>query len=296
MSRENLEEKVKDAVKIAKVNKIIEAAVMIVFGLVLLIWSGTAIYVICKVASAIFAIGGIVAIIAYMFGSSRHYGSSIGLFGGVVAAVLGMYLFVNPEILVTLGPTIIGLVIIVTGIVELMEALRIEKQQSGGTVVALVIAVIELIVGVVFILHPDVMNNILFKLMGICLILDGIAELWVMMQIGKPKKEVPVEDIAAAKSGDFVEGTTRPLNEDKQKAGTEDNSSQSFVERAKARAAAKKKAKEAQDAAAQAQQAQNAQQTSQQAQGESQGQVDGYTTIPHHDEGNNTSSSNGQAK
>ena len=113
--KERVEQEIKGAFRIAKTNKLIEAVCLVALGLVLLIWSGTALIVICKAIAAIIAIAGIVTVVTFFYRSSRVYGSSFGLFGGVVALVIGMYLFFNPEILASLGPTIIGLIVLVTG-------------------------------------------------------------------------------------------------------------------------------------------------------------------------------------
>ena len=272
----NVDDKLKKAVRVAKVNKLIEAIIMIVFGAVLFIWSGTAMYVIFRAVAAVVAIAGLAIIVGFMFERSNVYGSSAGLFGGVIAAVLGIYLFFNPEILVELGPTIVGLIIIITGIVDVTEAIRIDKQGTGGTTAAIVIGVVELILGVIFVLHPTAINGILFMLMGLALIADGVTDIWLMFQIGRTAKEV-AEEIAAAQSSDFVDGEARTVEGDGSKASPE-----SFVERARARAAAKKREKEAQKAAEAAAEEAPAQAAASE-EGSSEN-VDGYTTIPHRSE------------
>ena len=208
--KDRVEQEVRSAFRVAKTNKIIEAACLIALGLVLLIWSGTALDVICKAIAAIFAIIGIVVVIAFFLGRSNVYGSSVGLFGGIVALVVGMYLFFNPAILASLVPTIIGMIVLVTGIVDLSESIRIVRQKSGGVAAALVIAVVEIILGVVFIIHPVFINKILMKFMAIALIADGIADIWIMLQIGKAEK--PAEAIAAVAAGDVVDAEVTPLS------------------------------------------------------------------------------------
>ena len=210
--RERVEQEIRGAFRIAKTNKLIEAACLVALGLVLLIWSGTALIVICKAIAAMIAIAGIVTVVTFFYRRSKVYGSSFGLFGGVVALVMGMYLFFNPEILASLGPTIIGLIVLVTGLVDLSESIRIVRQKSGGVAAALVIAVAEIVLGVIFIIHPVAINKILMKFMAIALIADGIADIWIMLQIGKAEK--PVEAIAAAASGDVMDAEVTPLQQE----------------------------------------------------------------------------------
>ena len=219
--RERVEEEIKGAFRVAKTNKLIEAACLVILGLVLLIWSGTALIVICKAIAAIIAIVGIVTVVTFFYRRSRVYGSSLGLFGGVVALVMGMYLFFNPEILASLGPTIIGLIVLVTGMVDLSESIRIVRQKSGGVAAALVIAVAEIVLGVIFIIHPVAINKILMKFMAIALIADGIADIWIMFQIGKAEK--PVEAIAAVAAGDVIDAEVTPLQEESAEPGNSRN-------------------------------------------------------------------------
>lgn len=216
--KERVEQEIKGAFRIAKTNKLIEAACLVALGLVLLIWSGTALIVICKAIAAIIAIAGIVTVVTFFYRSSRVYGSSFGLFGGVVALVIGMYLFFNPEILASLGPTIIGLIVLVTGIVDLSESIRIVRQKSGGVAAALAIAVAEIVLGVIFIIHPVAINKILMKFMAIALIADGIADIWIMLQIGKAEK--PVEAIAAVAAGDVIDAEVTPLQQEEAESKT----------------------------------------------------------------------------
>ena len=50
--KERVEQEIKGAFRIAKTNKLIEAVCLVALGLVLLIWSGTALIVICKARSS----------------------------------------------------------------------------------------------------------------------------------------------------------------------------------------------------------------------------------------------------
>lgn len=209
MSYSNVEQKVKTTLRVAKTNKLIEAACLIALGLVLFIWSGTALNIICQAIAGIITVLGIVIVAVFLMGRSRMYGSAVALFGGVVAIVMGMYLFFNPQILIALVPTIIGLIVVVTGLVDLSESMRIVRQRSGGVTAALIIAVVEIILGVVFIIHPVFIEKILMKFMALTLIADGIADIWIMFQIGKAEK--PLEAMAAVAAGNVVDGEVTPI-------------------------------------------------------------------------------------
>lgn len=210
MKENRAEQEIRSALKIAKTNKFIGAVCLIALGLVLFLWSDTAINVICEVIAALIAVVGIAVVIAFFFGRSKVYGSSAGLFGGVTMLVMGMYLFFRPEVLASLVPTIIGLIVLVTGLVDLSESIRIARQKSGGASAAMVIAALEIILGVVFVIHPMFIENILMKLMAVVLLADGVSDIWIMFQLGKAEK--PLEAVAAVARGEYEEGIVTPLS------------------------------------------------------------------------------------
>ncbi len=222
MKENRAEQEVRNALKIAKTNKFIGAVCLIALGLVLFVWSDTAINMICKVIAALIAVVGIAVVIAFFFGRSRVYGSSAGLFGGVTMLVMGMYLFFRPEVLASLVPTIIGLIVLVTGLVDLSESIRIARQKSGGATAAVVIAALEIILGVVFVIHPMFIENILMKLMAVVLVADGVSDIWIMFQLGKAEK--PLEAVAAVARGEYEEGVVTPLSSPSAAAGAGDPS------------------------------------------------------------------------
>lgn len=251
-----IEREIRNALRIEKTNKLIEAACLIALGVVLLLWSGTALTMICKTIAAIIAIIGIVIAVMFLLGGSHVYGNSIGLFGGVVAVVMGMYLFFNPGLLASLVPTIIGMVVLVTGLVDLSGSIRIMRQRSGGTAIALVIAALEVALGIVFIIHPVILEKFLMTIMAVTLIADGIADIWMMFQLGKAEK--PMEAVAAVHAGQVEDAEVRPLNEE---APTPEKENRKPFQK-------------------------NAEETIPQPQGgaEKTAPMEGYTTIPRHQE------------
>ena len=210
MDRDWEEHKIRNMVRVARTNKLIEAACLLALGIVLFIWSGTAIEVMCKTISAVIAIIGLVIVIAFFFARRNYYGSSVGLFGGVVLLVMGMYLFFTPELLAALIPTIIGLIILLTGLVDLSEAIHMAHGRPRSATAAVVIAALEIIAGVLFVIHPEFIENIIMKFMAVVLILDGITDVWVMAQIGAAAE--PLEAMADVAAGRVVDADVRPLN------------------------------------------------------------------------------------
>jgi uncharacterized membrane protein HdeD (DUF308 family) len=210
MKAQKAEEEIRNSLRIAKTNKFIAAVCLIVMGAVLFLWSDTAINMICKAVAAVVAAAGIAVVIFFFFSRARVYGNSAVLFGGVTMLVMGMYLFFRPEILASLIPTIIGIIVLVTGLVDLSEGMRIARQRSGGTAIAMFIAAAEIILGVVFVIHPIFIENILMKLMAIVLVADGASDIWIMCQIGKAEK--PLEAAAAVARGEYEEGEVTPLS------------------------------------------------------------------------------------
>ena len=185
----NAYDEIKSRIRKIKANKITAAVLSVVFGVILMIWSGAAITVAFKIFGAVLAVGGIVAVISFLV---SHDNSSLGLtslIGGVVIIVLGAWIFMKPEGLASLFPIIIGIIVIVSGISDIGEAIRMNKTSYSRWYGSLIIGIVMIALGLVLILKPLGVANVIVKMIGIVLILNGVSDLYVIFGISSAAKE-----------------------------------------------------------------------------------------------------------
>ena len=93
----NAYDEIKSRIRKIKANKITAAVLSVVFGVILMIWSGAAITVAFKIFGAVLAVGGIVAVISFLVSHDNTALGLTSLIGGVVIIVLGAWIFMKPE-------------------------------------------------------------------------------------------------------------------------------------------------------------------------------------------------------
>ena len=74
-------------------------------------------------------------------------------------------------------PFILGLLIVISGIVKLQEALDMMKYRADGSVTVLVIAILSLVLGILILINPFGTAELLFRIIGIALIYNGVSDL-----------------------------------------------------------------------------------------------------------------------
>ena len=219
-----------------KRNKVISSVVFIILGVVLLVWSEAALNVACQVIGAVLAVGGVVAVVMFLVTREKTFISYSGLAVGVIIAVLGLWLFFNPEFLVKLVPTILGIMVIISGILNLSETWTIHKENGDGMWIAFVMALVTIALGCLIVIHPAAIAKVLIKIMGVVMVYNGLSDLYIISRITGTVKEVkkavkeaeqeaeavdtaaadiPVEDAAPApeaKPGKEAGYTEVPLN------------------------------------------------------------------------------------
>ena len=122
-----------------KWNKVITSLIFIILGVVLLIWPNTALDVVCRIVGAGLLVGGVAAVVMFLVSRDRNFVSVAALTAGVIIAVIGLWLFMNPKFLVALVPTIMGIIIIISGVVNLGETITIHREHGDGTLASFIL-------------------------------------------------------------------------------------------------------------------------------------------------------------
>lgn len=93
-----------------------------------------------------------------------------------VALALGIYILNNPLILATLLGLGLGIYLLATGLGSLQDALKL-RQIGANASASLVLAVAQLVVGVVLLLSPRIASHVVLTVCGGVMVLCGIVRL-----------------------------------------------------------------------------------------------------------------------
>lgn len=166
----------KDTLKRMKADIILSALVCMVLGIVLLIWPAETIDIFCKILAVGLVIMGVVDIVSYFTNRSIHpFGGALGL----IVLLVGIWIFIRPERIVSLIPIVIGVILCVHGIQDMKLAFETKGNGYEKWWSMLIIAAVSLAFGVLCIVNAFGMVKLALQFIGIALIYDGVSDLWI---------------------------------------------------------------------------------------------------------------------
>ena len=171
-----------------KANYTLSAIICVVIGVVLIIWPGTSTQVVCMVLGGMLMIYGIVQIILYLFARERTLYLQGMLILGIVFSVVGAWILLKPETIIAAVPIIMGIIIIMHGLHNAIQAIDLKKMDYENWWVALLFGILTIVLGVVLVCNPSGAVEIVVRVIGAFLIYDGISDMWILSRLFKTKK------------------------------------------------------------------------------------------------------------
>lgn len=187
------------------INRLIEALVMIIIGVVLIVWTGNSIRLFARILAALLILIGVLVFAAIFTQEERNVISSAGFVAGIIVAAVGVWIFVNPDTFTDFIPKLFGIFIIISGIVNLGQTITLIRNKYDYWSVSLLLAVITIGMGVVLLVEPTFVKEFLVTLIGIFLVYDGVSNIWTITRVAKYVKEKVQEETAVDTQAVIIE-------------------------------------------------------------------------------------------
>ena len=158
-------------------NKLVVAIASIVFGLVLVVQQTAALDWLVSVLGKLLLVCAAVYAIMYAVGSEKRRSN---LILAVVLGLVGLLFAVNPRAIVNIFPTLMGIILVVNGLANFFHAYAIVRPAGYSWTTPMVLSVAVAVLGLVMILAPGLIIDVLMLFMGIALIVNGIGDLAVL--------------------------------------------------------------------------------------------------------------------
>lgn len=199
-----------ELLKQIKADVILTALVCVAMGVVLLVWPAETLDIFCKILAAGLIFMGVVQMVSYFTNRSLH--PAAGPLGLIVLLV-GIWVFIKPESIVSLVPIVIGVVLCVHGIQDIKLALEARENGYDRWWSMLVIALISLVFGVLCIVKAFGLVTLALQFIGIALIFDGISDVWVALKVVHTTKAYAREAEAFRKDAAAVDVEFREVDD-----------------------------------------------------------------------------------
>ncbi len=204
-----------------KTNFLVDALILIAVGALLIFLPGTTLNLLTKVIGGVVLAAGVISIVISLFSKNQGLiarNSSIGF--GLVIAVLGVWILLNPHFFESIIPVIAGVIMLFSGLMNLGETLSLGRSKYGNWWIALILAVLTVAGGLYLVLNPVTTMKYIVQIIGAALAYNGISNLWIVSRIHKVDKmaqknivdgEATVVDVEEAPAGSFDQESQRKI-------------------------------------------------------------------------------------
>lgn len=159
-----------------KWDTLLMGALYILLGVVALVIPGTMERLLGFLIGVVLIIAGAVSMISYLLRDAHQNYYHNDFLHGLVGILLGIVVLYQVDFIISLVPFLLGVLVLVSGLSKLQDVIDLKRLEYGNWIFMLVLALINVALGLLLIFHPMAIANLLFRLLGVGLIFSGITD------------------------------------------------------------------------------------------------------------------------
>ncbi len=185
----------------------------IILGVVAVVIPETMVRTLGYLVGILFILAGAVSMICYLLRDpgQNYYRNDFGY--GLVGIAVGVLFLYRVEWITSLIPVILGILVLASGCGKLQNVIDMMRADCGNRVAVLILALVNVIFGIVLIANPFDTVLLLFQLVGAGLIFSGITDCITVFYVTRRLREA--FDQAHVVDGTFVEVVENDRSEGK---------------------------------------------------------------------------------
>lgn len=176
-----------DKLKQIKVDVTLAAVLSVVIGVLLIVYPGTVVTMIARVIALILVVSGLVLLVPQFFEPVKNY---LSMVVAALIAIIGLWMFFSPQLMASLIPIAIGVLLVVHGIQDIAMGLEGRKNSAQRWWSILLMAVVNIILGLLCICNAFGLVKIGMIFIGVMLIYDGLSDMLIVHKVNKAGRDV----------------------------------------------------------------------------------------------------------
>lgn len=171
-------------------NSILALLGFVLLGVLLIIFPDKVANIAGYIAGALAVGFGATKIINYF---SKKEGKKTTVFGltiGILLALAGIYIITRPYVVSNFIVSVFGVIIMVDGISKMRNALSLKKSGMKNYLAIFISAMVEIILGIVFVINPGLSVNTMLRIVGGVTIAAGVSNLLTFIGVTKEYKSI----------------------------------------------------------------------------------------------------------
>ena len=201
----NTAKKERAGLSVLKQNQFILSVMAVVLGVCFLIWPVESLIILVRIIGIVFIVTGAVAVIIFFTNREKALMHSFALGVGVVMAVIGVWIEISPEFLITLMPRIIGLILLVCGITSFMGTVTMAKNEYKRWWVSLLLSIGILAAAIILLIRSFDVAQLFMRICGALFIYTGAVNIWIFIKLRKYIKAAAAKYDAIEVHGEIID-------------------------------------------------------------------------------------------
>lgn len=155
---------------------IISSVIYIIVGLILAIFPDSTARTIGYAFATVILVAGLGFLYRFVTKGQEYAFVGNELAIGVILIIASVFIYLNVDSVISVIPVLLGIVIFVSGITKMQNAIGLHNMKYSGSTAVFVLAILNILFGIVLIINPFGAVTTLIMLLGIGLIFSGITD------------------------------------------------------------------------------------------------------------------------
>lgn len=176
--------------KDAKGGAILSTILSIGLGIVLIIYPQLSSTVICYAFGAILVICSLFHVFFYLKSKRENSFINFNLIIAITTGVIGVWIILNPTMVIMIIPIIFGLVLVIHGLVDIKFAIELKEKYYDYWWIAIILAFLNIGFAIILFIHPFAVVKTLVVVIGVSFVYDGVSDIWIISRISKAVRDI----------------------------------------------------------------------------------------------------------
>lgn len=156
---------------------VVSSALYVLLGIVLIRFPDQSLRTVCYFFGGVTLIYGLIRVITYFVQKREGFLFLTDVVAGIILTGIGIFLLLTPEVVISIIPFIIGLLILFHSIMKIQRALQLKRVNYEKWWSMLILSLITAVLGALIIYNPFKTVSMMVRAIGIVLIVDGVINL-----------------------------------------------------------------------------------------------------------------------
>lgn len=175
-----------DFLKRVRADYLFSSVLCIALGIVFIIWKNGVIDIIGTAMAIGLIVLGIVNLSSFFLNIATN---GLSVFMGVIILAVGIWFLIQPSVIVSLIPIVIGVVLAFHGLRGIKETLDAKNNGFGTWRFNMVLSVLEILFGLICIFDAFGVMEKAVAVVGVLMVLGGLSNIWIAATVAHAARE-----------------------------------------------------------------------------------------------------------